>query len=231
MNITVISDVHGRQDWKTIVEINKDSDLFIFLGDYLDSWDISPINQFHNLLDIIEFKNNNLDKVILLLGNHDISYISYFDAKCSGFNPQTKMLCEDLLIQNINKGLFKMCHKVDYYLFSHAGVSKTWCKQFNIDTNDLEKSINENFIVKPKIFKFNFGNKFSSYGDEVCQTPVWIRPNSLDKDSVDEYIQIVGHSEIDNIILDKYDSFILTDCQENRQYLTILNNEPKVNYY
>ena len=231
MKITVISDVHGRKSWKTIVESNKDSDLFVFLGDYLDSWDISPINQFNNLLDIIEFKHNNFYKVVLLMGNHDISYVSYFDAKCSGFSSQTKMLCEDLLIDNINKGLFKMCHIVGNYLFSHAGVSKTWCKQFNIDIDDLENSINEHFITKPKYFRFNQGRTFSNTGDDVCQTPVWIRPNSLNRDSVDKYFQIVGHSEVEDIIINQYDSFILTDCQENRQYLVIENNEPKVKYF
>lgn len=232
MKITVISDVHGRTDWKQIVELNKDSDLYIFLGDYLDSWDIKPNDQYINLLDIIEFKKNNMDKVILLWGNHCQHYLPHVLEKYSGWQAVTQLLCSQILIDSINEGLFKMCYIHNNYLFSHAGITKTWCKQFNINIKDLENNVNEAFITTPKIFNFNDGRNFSNTGDDVCQTPIWVRPNSLNKDMLNGYIQIVGHSEVKDIDLDLYDrKIILTDCQKYKQYLTIENGYLKVNKY
>jgi len=230
--ITVISDVHGRTDWKKIVALNQNSDLFIFIGDYLDSFDIKPIDQYNNLLDILEFKRNNIDKVVLLFGNHDFVYTPFCLGTYSGWKAMTSLLCQQVLLDAINEGLFKMCYIHDNYLFTHAGVSKTWCKQFNINIKDLENSMNEAFITTPKIFNFNQGRNFSNTGDDVCQTPIWIRPNSLNKDMINGYIQIVGHTPQNEIDLDKYDrKIILTDCQENKEYLTINNGYLKINNY
>ena len=33
--IVVIGDIHGRDAWNTIVDKNNDTDLFVFLGDYV----------------------------------------------------------------------------------------------------------------------------------------------------------------------------------------------------
>lgn len=75
----IIGDIHERTIWKRIVEKEKDSDRFIFLGDYLDSYEksLTPIEAADNLEDIIEFKKNQqrLNKdVVLLLGNHILQY-------------------------------------------------------------------------------------------------------------------------------------------------------------
>ena len=68
MKIVVISDVHGRDLWKKQVE--EEADLYIFLGDYFDSFDIPHEIQISNFLDIKKFyedkeklKYNNFEKV------------------------------------------------------------------------------------------------------------------------------------------------------------------------
>lgn len=71
MKIVVISDVHGRDLWKKQVE--EEADLYIFLGDYFDSFDIPHEIQISNFLDIKKFYEDNKDKVILLAGNHCLS--------------------------------------------------------------------------------------------------------------------------------------------------------------
>ena len=38
--VIVLGDTHGRDIWKKIVEANPDADLFIFIGDYFDSFNI-----------------------------------------------------------------------------------------------------------------------------------------------------------------------------------------------
>lgn len=73
MKIIVIGDIHGRTIWKDIVK--QEFDLCIFLGDYVDShYGITAEEQEKNLLEILDFKENNPNKVILLRGNHE--YIS-----------------------------------------------------------------------------------------------------------------------------------------------------------
>ena len=51
----------------------KNIDRIIFLGDYLDEYPDEGITRNQskeNFKEIIDFKSNNPDKVILLLGNH-----------------------------------------------------------------------------------------------------------------------------------------------------------------
>ena len=77
--ILVCGDIHGRRFWKKPCENIEDYDKVIFLGDYLDPYDfegITVIDAIKNFEEIIEFKKNNVDKVILLLGNHDMPYFS-----------------------------------------------------------------------------------------------------------------------------------------------------------
>ncbi len=74
MKQVIISDLHGHDSWLKIVAAHTDADRFIFLGDYLDSFSVKAIDQLRNLEDIIAFKKRNTFEVILLIGNHDISY-------------------------------------------------------------------------------------------------------------------------------------------------------------
>ena len=74
-------------------------------------------------------------------------------------------------------------------IFSHAGISKTWFKNFDFEDvnliNNCEPSEKFGFIP----------NKLSDYyGDSITQPCVWIRPSSLASDALDGYIQVVGHT-------------------------------------
>ena len=71
--INVIPDIHCKNIWKKFIQ--ETSDLIVFLGDYVDSFTHSNTEMINNLNDIIQFKLDNTDKVITLLGNHDIAYL------------------------------------------------------------------------------------------------------------------------------------------------------------
>lgn len=71
MKIRVIPDVHGHDWWKNLITDIEDLDYVIFLGDYVDEWELSDNIILNNLKDIIEFKKSNIDKVVLLYGNHE----------------------------------------------------------------------------------------------------------------------------------------------------------------
>lgn len=213
MKIIVIGDLHGLGVWKYIVTKNEDADLFIFLGDYLDSFNISGEEQGKNLLDIIEFKKRNTDKVILLLGNHCIHYWPGIgDTNTSGY--QAGMAPTFEWIFQSNKELFKMAYKHENILFTHSGFAPTWIEmlvkfsnvpkelaQYNIET--IDQTINDIWKYKPLSFLFrDYNGRSDSYGDDPYQSPVWIRPKSLMKDCQEikkDIIQVVGHTSQNSI--------------------------------
>ena len=70
----IIPDIHGRTFWKDAVSQYEDKvEKIIFLGDYLDPYldeGITRKDAIRNFEEIIDYKINNSDKVVLLLGNH-----------------------------------------------------------------------------------------------------------------------------------------------------------------
>lgn len=73
MKIVVLGDIHGRLIWSDIIE-KENPDKVIFLGDYISTHeDISAEQQLSNLEDILNYKEENPDKVVLLRGNHKIN--------------------------------------------------------------------------------------------------------------------------------------------------------------
>ncbi len=240
--ILVISDIHGRDNWKKIIENNINYvDKIVFIGDYFDSFDILPIIQIHNFKEIVELKKQYPDKVVLLLGNHDYHYFGYTARTYSGFKEIFRYDIYDVL--NINKELIQLCYFNNKRLFSHAGVSKFWLKLANIDykdINNLEKNINDVLINNPEWLDFAWlipNNKSLTtrqpnvYGDNIYQTPIWIRPNGLmSNDSIiPELTQIVGHTSYKKITtkyIKKYDStFIFTDVYDNINDSIIMEDE------
>ena len=97
MKIIVIGDIHGRDIWKEIVK--QEYDKVIFLGDYLDSYDLPVDKQRQNLIDILEFKANNRDKVELLIGNHDFQYLPGINETYSGYNGFEMKLVDGSIIK------------------------------------------------------------------------------------------------------------------------------------
>ena len=76
MKILIIPDVHGRTFWHKAKEMIDSVDKVVFLGDYLDPYPsegITTEQAIEEFKDIIQFKKDNMDKVILLLGNHKIN--------------------------------------------------------------------------------------------------------------------------------------------------------------
>jgi predicted phosphodiesterase len=221
--VIAVGDTHGRDTWRKVIEKNPDFDLIIFIGDYFDSFDIDVMTQMHNFRDIIEFKRNNPDKVITLIGNHDFHYTSGCIGSYSGFNYSTLFNMRLELDELIRNGILTVAYQVDKFLFTHAGVTKTWCDENGIDTDDLVNSLNDNLIYKPTVYNFRPGKNRSPYGDDVTQGPLWVRPLSLLDDGLD-YIHVVGHTSKKNItnLVDNDYGCILIDAIEHGEYLEIL---------
>lgn len=219
MKICVISDIHGSTVWKDIVAKEKENvDRFIFLGDYVDDKRklVSPEEQLQNLQSIQDFKKEYIH-VDLLIGNHDLQYIG--GARCNRFDSYLFDLVQSEFIAMVQKEILQVCVCYDNYLFSHAGISYLWMKEKGMeDYTDINKQFHTNPLV------LDFVNKISSdaSGDNVYQSPLWIRPDSLGNSALSGYHHVVGHTRIKEISIIEVVNrkLIFTDTQL-RQYLII----------
>ena len=136
MKILINPDIHGRVFWKYSIEHKDEFDKIIFLGDYLDAY--SPdllVNEKDNFEEIIQFKKDNLDKIILLLGNHDCHYINSKILHSSRYNLFKANIYHKLFNDNLD--LFQLIYIYDKYLFSHAGVYQKWMDLNKLTLKDL----------------------------------------------------------------------------------------------
>lgn len=198
--IIVIGDLHGKNIWEEILEKENDFDKAIFIGDYFDSFNIPFIEQYSNFKKIIEFKELNKKKVILLIANHDYHYIKFNPQPIySGFQNNHFLQINELIEKNIKNKNLQMCYSIGEYIFTHAGITKTWLKNVGFKSKnykDVSNFINELFYNKPIQFRFN---GHDMYGDDITQSPIWVRPRSLLSDKIDGFKQVVGHTRVSKI--------------------------------
>ena len=224
--LVAIGDIHGRDVWKKIVEVNKDADRIIFIGDYFDAPSYrrklgsNGEEELKNFSEIFQFKLDNPEQVVLLLGNHDYHYLPGVQDGCVGFQDSMREHFQQALSYAIEDQAVQWIHEEDEFLFSHAGVTKTW---FELSKVGSVAEINDLGI---RYFDFNPGPLMNGYGDEICQTPIWVRPPSLRQDKLDGYIHVVGHTpQPDGIQMD--DGICFIDCLDIGQYLMILDGIPQ----
>jgi len=122
-----IGDIHGNDGWRKIAgEAIYCNANVVFLGDYVDSFDIDPWLIFENLKDIVEFKKKNDKRVNLLLGNHDYAYV-FGKTAISGHNHHMAINYRQVI--NDNWKYFDLAwgitSKEKYTLVTHAGLT-TW---------------------------------------------------------------------------------------------------------
>ena len=194
--VVFIGDVHGRDCWNEIVDHEKDADLIIFAGDYVSTHeDISVEDQLNNLFDILLYKEEHPDKVVLLRGNHDMQHLGYYWAECSGFFRGVEKEMSKPEVKERYLHDTQWVYVMDNIVFSHAGITERWFKDSECETvediNNLEPS--ELFGFRPC--------KFSDYyGISQTQGPTWIRPQTLCAYALPGWIQVVGHTTTKKVI-------------------------------
>jgi len=252
--VIYIGDIHGRDVWKEIVKKHSDANTFVFVGDYFDSFHISGIEQLRNVKEIVAFKKSQeLDpskKVYLLIGNHDIHYWPGIKERggTSGFQPTMMFQFEQFFREN--ESMFQMAALVGNRLCTHAGVSSKFLKDvgywtFDKHTDDshIVDFLNDLFNYKPNEFTFNActnrGMGFiDGYGDNEFQSPIWIRPKSLQRANKNEdikkmYVQIVGHTQQDHIDIKGKTTggkYYYIDTLPKGEYLVEIDGEFSVDY-
>jgi hypothetical protein len=233
--ILTLGDIHGRDrwkffthgspyeftHWKTAVENGAPgyddfwNDLpymsyekIIFVGDYVDAFKLGNQTILENLQDIIFFKKALGDRVILLLGNHDIQYFVPNNI-CSGYRGEMEFDLRNIFTDK--EADFRICHFEEIggrkMLWTHAGVTKEWFDEFlrdirredfrfkeffdTIPDNDIQGLLEMAWETRtPNIF--NVDN--ASGGYDVWGGPFWVRPHILNYFHLPGYDQIVGHT-------------------------------------
>ena len=211
MKIVAIGDIHGRDYWKQTIEQEQDADVFVFVGDYFDSFTIKGPDQINNFLDIVEFKKSSKVPVILLIGNHDYHYYPGIeDSGTSGY--QTLMAPSIKHVVSDNKQHLQVAYQVGEFVFTHAGLSSEWLDDIipKWDVDSLDATINDLFKFQPNKLAYRSYKQVGStvygvggYGSETFQGPLWIRPKALmaanKKTLRKQIIQVVGHTPQETI--------------------------------
>lgn len=227
MKIITIGDIHGKNIWEKIIEKEKDADKIIFIGDYWDSWDESFEKQVNNFQKILAYKYDNPDKVVLLIGNHDYHYLSYVEEFYSGFHKERKTQISLYLERAIEDGLMQMAYLDGKFLFTHAGVTKTWMENNKLEQGGIVARINTEFTSNPNAFKFAPSTGLDNVGDSITQPPIWVRPRALKSNAVEGFTQVVGHTKFKTLQIEE--KFIFVDCLDYcNEYLIISDGVPSV---
>lgn len=183
MKILVIWDVHGRKYWKDAVD-NIEHDFVVFIWDYFDSWSISPDEQIRNFIDICDYQKKTKD-VVLLIWNHDFHYNNTIWDAYSWYKIQYDDEIWDVI--DDHRKHMQYVFELEWYLFSHAWVSKTWCEKiWWFDVVAINKCKDELMWYQREDMSWCWEHR--------AQSPIWIRPNALMDDAVEWYIHVVWHT-------------------------------------
>jgi len=219
--IIIIGDIHGRFIWKDIIELNPDFDKVIFLGDYHDIYENEFLNKnwhsnsIKNLKEIIEFKKQNLDKVVLILGNHDTHYMDDIST-CSRFDYKNSINLKQLFREN--KELFQYAYQIDNNFFCHAGITKGWMdtvelKGLKKDNSNLADVINELSKTDIGMRQLNFISVYRG-GWNTHAGITWTDSEEFfNFNKVPQLHQYVGHNKVKSIYtLDLGHEAVITFC-------------------
>ena len=238
----ILGDLHCRSIWKDIVAKEGDScDKIIFLGDYTCPREIrfdDPTDACGFLYEVLDFKDKNPDKVVLLRGNHDLCSCGYYWARCwPQDHPKVQAYWQTEDVKNWFLKNTQWIYQIPdtNIVCSHAGISEKFldnvCKyfknkdgwDFNIyDQDELIKHIND--IYPCELFGFTPCKISDNTGESATQPCTWIRPYTLLQYGIN-MIHVVGHTPIKHICN------IKEDCKNNREEYGLENNKEIIESY
>ena len=205
--ICVVGDLHTKYHiLEKVKKISKNYDKVIFLGDYVDDWN-TVSEASYNLLDsLISFKKENPDKVVLLLGNHDLSEWFGRPFACSGYNMNTSTLVAPLYREH--EHLFNIAYAPNSHIIaSHAGFTTLWTettlnKKYRSATSlaaDINRAFHNRFNYesphqqKYESIFYHLADVGYARGGMREPSPLWADTTELIADWL-PFLQIVGHT-------------------------------------
>lgn len=224
--IISVGDVHGSNLWKfrlfgtftptpeIIQLVMSNIYLVIFTGDYVDSYETDePIVE--NLKEILTFKKNYEDKVILLWGNHDVYYYTMNFGRDNVTGSRDEMLHDLNQIFRPNYRYFQFSYQYENYLWTHAGVHRGWWEHYvrpkmkgNQESRFREHLMGDENIADVLNLMWEFQDdsifmcsaKRSKYGwGKKVGGPLWASREEISTKPLFGYHQIIGHSNLEKI--------------------------------
>jgi predicted phosphodiesterase len=203
MKFLAIGDIHGRTVWK---EADTNAyDRVIFLGDYVDSPIFDDDIIYNNLNDLIKVKQQQPDKITLLIGNHDAHYLHYPHYRCSGFREWAQPGLSALFDKH--RTLFQIAYQHGSHILTHAGITNKWLARLlakighvgdtftpNHNLAELINYIHQQSVATQSVL-FDVGPKRG--GHHPFGGPVWADRSETSVDYLTGYHQIVGHTPTD----------------------------------
>ena len=200
MKLIAIGDLHGKDCWKQI-DFNL-YDKVVFMGDYTDSFTATNDEIFNNLSALVQLKKSGPEKFILLLGNHDIQYLYFPDFRCTGFRPLAQVDLTDVFRKN--KDCFQVAYQYRKYLFTHAGVTKSWYHQHEAIISSymsnhlsLGKALDE--MSRSKNYPVLFDAGKIRGGHLEHGGVMWADISETLEDHLEGIHQVVGHTPLKQI--------------------------------
>ena len=195
--LLILGDIHGRSFWKDAIDkYGNDVDKIVMIGDYIDPYGDEGITRkdaINTLSEIIDFKFNNKDKTILLIGNHDAHYLFDNFPRCTRYDSSHAYKIKEKF--HTHKSLFKLAHEEiingKKYLFTHAGLMNSWIER------------NKNIIGEPTVDNLN--KLVNIHGgilalSDISNHRTWFGEKSGSILWSDVLEKIDDNSSIDNII-------------------------------
>lgn len=181
MKILVFPDIHGRHFWeRPAKELLGSCDAAVFLGDYFDPYGMehdpfkktvingkkelgAPLmpddDMMENFRNILKLKDSKPEKVTLLLGNHDLHYLTPRLLKRVGDCRLSYKQYDEIheaLTGNFSKFSFaksfecSSAGKKYTLLFTHAGVNKDWFEKYSVRPASDENEQKPRFSMRYK---------------------------------------------------------------------------------
>ena len=241
--ILVVPDVHGRLFWKEPVEKYLDAvDRVVFLGDYLDPYEEEEglaDNIYENLMEIIYLKLDNMEKVVLLKGNHDQHYYSKLFCDLAGGSRMDRLRWDKYHYAfGEYRSLFQLAHTEVVngvpYVFTHAGLTLYWLHKVNTNVwrlPDDKVSVADEEIID-RINQLDYeplgqemlsvvGSRRSWFGEKTGGV-LWADidehaiPDAPNAYGLNKVFQVFGHSRLNKEEADMiaFDNLAMIDSQQ-----------------
>jgi len=234
--IIVFGDNHGIDYWRKFADLEilidhknmfTDYDLYVFLGDYTDSFDKTNVEIMQNLNKLARLKSNYPKQVVLLLGNHDLQYLyNYNEHGCSGFRPEAWFDLNDYFVHH--EARFQAAFQIENIIFTHAGIHRGWYNvEFPFNSPDIASDLNGALHQKVQCL-FDVGHRRGGFKHQGG--PFWADKHETLQKPLKGYHQVMGHTPVPEVkVYDTKDGHKLfyCDCLGKGKALELTINDDK----
>lgn len=170
--ILAIGDIHTKT-WiiDAVENVLDDYDAVVFVGDYADDWSTGPKDSIDTWNRLKELQEHNIEKVNLVLGNHDYIYVNKTPTFQTGYDRSTQLLINNPENNKLREwlGLLPIWIEIDGVTYSHGGLTV-----FYEDGHDLW---NEDSPLWARPGREDYQDKPQVFGHTPSETCWEVQPN------------------------------------------------------